>query len=187
MFSEEMNKTSVRYSIMMSHLINYTMDWSEDNLTLILTPIQPLENLTTYTFVINASAEDLAGNTLTEDYTLIFTVGRATDDNEMCLTYLIMIIIILVVAAMVLFLAQRKKKASESTDDEEKDEKEDEEKEEEEEGEEGDDDEFEIGKEEMPKEEDGVEDDAELYEEKEEDLLDEVLDEEGDEEKEDNN
>lgn len=114
-FNELMNKDSVKQAIEITPEINYTLSWSSDNLSLTITPLDNLANNTMYTIVIDTSAHDLAGNTLTKDRVLSFSTEPYQEEDLPCLIVFAILVIILlsIVAVLSRFLQQKEKEGLE--------------------------------------------------------------------------
>jgi hypothetical protein len=116
-FNELMNRLSVMEAVSISPSINFTTAWSLDNLTLIIIPDTNLTNTTTYTVVINTSAEDMAGNALAEDFVLSFTTTIAQKEDLLWLVILSVLALIVGLILLAWLIATRKKETSEEEDE----------------------------------------------------------------------
>jgi hypothetical protein len=123
-FNELMDKTSFENAITIVPYINFTINWSEDNLTLLIMPIGNLTKVTTYTFTINTNATDIAGNPLVADFVLKFTTGPS-EEYSIWIMFIIVVAAIIVIISLLMFTARRRKKTAELEGEEEKDEFED--------------------------------------------------------------
>jgi hypothetical protein len=123
-FNELMDKKSFENAISIIPFINFTINWSADNLTLIITPIGNLSNVTTYTVTINTNATDIAGNPLGTDFVLKFTTGPS-EEVSIWMLFIIIVATIIVIISLAIFTARRRGKTVEEEGDEEKDEFED--------------------------------------------------------------
>jgi hypothetical protein len=117
-FSEVMNETSVSNAISISPSVLFTLDWSLDHLSLILTPLSNLANATKYTVRINTTAKDLAGNTLLNDLVFSFTTGPDEEDEDPGLWWRILFILSVLILALLLYFLIFKKKKRDAKDEE---------------------------------------------------------------------
>ncbi len=76
-FSEPMNHASAEQAFTINPDINGDFSWSADSKTMTFTPARALQQATPYVVVIDTSAQDLAGNRMTQPNTFSFTTAAA--------------------------------------------------------------------------------------------------------------
>ncbi len=123
-FNELMDKTSFKNAITITPFVNFTLTWSSDNLTLIITPVGNLSNVTKYTVLITANATDIAGNPMVPDFVLRFTTGPS-EEFPIWMMFIIIVATIIVIILLVMLVPRRRKKTAEAEEEEETDEFED--------------------------------------------------------------
>lgn len=123
-FNELMDKASFGNAITIDPHINFTIKWSADNLTLIITPIGNFSNVTKYTVTINTNATDIAGNPLAADFVLKFTTGPY-EEFSIWMMFIIVVAAIIVIILLGMLVGRRRKKTADIEGEEEEDEFED--------------------------------------------------------------
>ena len=108
-FSEPMDQMTVNPGISASPILNFTYTWNLDNTTLIITPAEDLAEDTRYTFFINSSAADRAGNTMGKDFELSFDTGEAENWTPWAL--LLAACILLVAILVTVYFMRREREA----------------------------------------------------------------------------
>ncbi len=81
-FDEEMDPLSVISAIQISPSIDYDIEWIGPNVSIILTPLELLDNGTLYTITIGNTIMDIAGNTMENDFIFHFSTQVDTDGDE---------------------------------------------------------------------------------------------------------
>ncbi|MEE9152425.1 MAG: NosD domain-containing protein, partial [Thermoplasmata archaeon] len=121
-FSESMRRTSVESALYITPTISYSIQWSDDNRTVILTPNYDLQYDETYEINIGTNAKDFVGHELVSSYNSEFTTEQQTtipdsndentDDMEdflISLFILVVAIIIVGILLAVLLIAKKRK------------------------------------------------------------------------------
>jgi len=73
-FSEPMNKTSVKNALQFNGA--YTLDWDENTTELTINPVTSYQYDTSYTIILENTATDLFGNPLEEGIELTFSTEK---------------------------------------------------------------------------------------------------------------
>jgi parallel beta-helix repeat protein len=120
-FNELMEKASFGNAITIDPPINFTINWSADNLTLIITPIGNFSNVTKYIVIINANVTDIAGNPMVADFVLKFTTGPS-EEFPIWMMFIIVVAVIIVIILLIMLIARRRKKIADVEKEEEEDE-----------------------------------------------------------------
>jgi len=83
-FSEPMNTESVESALNISPSLNYTIDWYDDDKTLLLANFEGMEIFELYSVGIDPSAKDVAGNQLInfQSYEFVATIDISLDTDE---------------------------------------------------------------------------------------------------------
>jgi parallel beta-helix repeat protein len=117
-FNELMDKTSFENAISIVPYVNFKINWNSDNLTLIITPIGNLSNVTTYTVTINVNVTDIAGNPLVSDFVLKFTTGPS-EEFSIWMLFIIVVAAIIVIISLIMIVTRRRKKIADADEEEE--------------------------------------------------------------------
>jgi parallel beta-helix repeat protein len=110
-FSESMDCDSVESAISTDPFIDYTCNWTNDNKTLTINFIEPLEYDTPYLISISSNAQDMAGRELDDDYNFEFTTAaKPQEEEDFPILILMALLIAIVVAVVIVALVMAKKR-----------------------------------------------------------------------------
>jgi photosystem II stability/assembly factor-like uncharacterized protein len=82
-FSEAVNKTNINDAIKITPEISWGLSGETSDNTVILTPSEPLDPLSTYAVTISSTGvADSSGNNLSKDYSISFTTGQQAEGGS---------------------------------------------------------------------------------------------------------
>jgi hypothetical protein len=115
-FSEAMDQVSVQQAFSIAPSINGNFLWSPDGRSFTFVPARELQRTTTYVVVIDTSAKDLAGNTMSAAKTFNFTTSASVAGGGLALGDLwpILAVVLAALVGGILFVLYRRRGAEEA-------------------------------------------------------------------------